>query len=98
MPLYPVGADVIVMMFDITNEETFCDLYTLKDTIAESLYPNVIPQDKVFLLVGNKVDLEKRREVASTLAKSFAEEIGAHFLEISAKTGANFSEMTRILY
>ncbi len=92
-----IGADVIMMMFDITREKTFYDLYTLKDVIAESLYPTVLPQDKIFLLVGNKIDLEKHREVSTATAEILAEEIEAHFVEVSAKTGVNFCDITKFI-
>ena len=82
-------------MFDITSGESFSDLHDLTDIIRESLYPNVLPLDKQIILVGNKLDLDGRREVESSIAEIFAEEIGAKFFEISAKTGTNTCKLFR---
>lgn len=91
------GADIILMMFDITSGESFSDLHALKDVIKESLYPNVLPLDKQIILIGNKLDLDRQREVESSIAETFAEEIGATFFEMSAKTGRNTCKLFRIL-
>ena len=41
------------------------------------------------LLVGNKCDLESKRQVDTEEAKAFAEERGIPFLETSAKSSTN---------
>ena len=46
----------------------------------------------VIALVGNKTDLSASREVGQDEAKSYAEDEGLLFLEVSAKTGDNVSE------
>jgi len=86
------------MIFDISREATYRELHTLRDTIANSLYPNVLPQDKVLVVVGNKLDLEKEREVSEAEGHCFAEETEAHYIEISAKSGMNVDEMRRIMF
>ena len=86
------------MMFDISREATYQELFSLRDTIADSLYPNVLPQDKVILVVGNKLDLEEEREVSETEGHRFAEETEARYIEISAKSGMNLDVMRRMLF
>lgn len=44
------------------------------------------------LLVGNKCDLESKRQVDTEEAKAFAEERGIPFLETSAKSSTNVDE------
>ena len=45
------------------------------------------------LLIGNKCDLEERREVSSERGKLLAEKHGIPFMETSAKTGYNICEV-----
>merc|ERR1712034_718 len=47
----------------------------------------------VILLMGNKIDLTKQRQVTYEEASKFAEENGLIFIETSAKTGDNVEEM-----
>jgi GTPase KRas protein len=45
------------------------------------------------VLVGNKCDLEKKREVETKDGKELAKSYGCPFLESSAKTDVNISEI-----
>lgn len=47
-----------------------------------------------FLLVGNKSDLEDRRQVSADEAKSRAEQWGVCYVETSAKTRANVDKVS----
>ena len=42
--------------------------------------------------MGNKLDLNDQREVETSEAEAYAEEIGALFIETSAKTDTNVSK------
>ena len=46
----------------------------------------------VIMLIGNKADLESRRQVTFEEGKKFAEENGLIFLETSAKTAQNVEQ------
>uniref|UniRef100_A0AC34FM48 Uncharacterized protein n=1 Tax=Panagrolaimus sp. ES5 TaxID=591445 RepID=A0AC34FM48_9BILA len=46
----------------------------------------------VIMLIGNKSDLEARREVKKEEGEAFAREHGLVFMETSAKTAANVEE------
>lgn len=89
------GADVIILMFDITNKESFDDLNTLwMKRIRESVYPQVIPSDKTLIVVGNKADLEVQRSVEVAETREFSAEIEATCcMETSAKSGLNTKEL-----
>jgi GTPase SAR1 family protein len=51
-------------------------------------------KNSVFVLIGNKVDLEEMRKVSTEEGMALAKEIGAvAFIETSAKTGKNVEEM-----
>lgn len=47
---------------------------------------------QVIMLIGNKSDLESRREVKKEEGEAFAREHGLVFMETSAKTAANVEE------
>ncbi|KAL9274612.1 Ras-related protein [Drosera capensis] len=47
----------------------------------------------VMVLVGNKVDLEEKREVDSEEAEQFSEEKGMLFMETSARTSLNINDL-----
>ncbi len=44
-------------------------------------------------IAGNKSDLEEKREVQASQAKAYADEIGALFIETSAKEDTNVSDL-----
>lgn len=53
-------------------------------------------EDKIpLLLVGNKSDLEERRQVSVDEARGKAEEWGVQYVETSAKTRANVDKVRR---
>ena len=50
-------------------------------------------EDAIFVLVGNKIDLEDKRTVQRKEAEDFAAEKGFLFHEVSAKTGEEIQEL-----
>lgn len=63
--------------------------------IGENVYPNVISADKHLVVVGNKADLEEQREIGHQEAVRFANEIGASYIETSAKSGFNMEKLLK---
>lgn len=51
----------------------------------------------MLVLVGNKCDLDQRREVARDVAQQYAASIGAIFLETSAMDETGIDEMFEII-
>ncbi|GMF10400.1 unnamed protein product [Phytophthora lilii] len=51
------------------------------------------PDNIVIAIAGNKSDLEEKREVPASQARAYAEEIGALFIETSAKEDTNVSDL-----
>jgi len=75
------------LVYDITRRDTFNHLTQwLKEARQNS------HNDMVIMLIGNKSDLEHRRQVSEAEGKKFAEEHNLIFLETSAKTAANVNE------
>ena len=74
-------------MYDITRRETFLHLDTWLQDAVENGNP-----DMVIVLVGNKTDLESRRNVSYEEGARFANENNLVFVETSAKTANNVEE------
>ena len=82
----------IILMYDITKKETF-------DTIRK-WWKNILDhKDKDFpvILVGNKCDLEDKRQVKKEEGENIAKELGIKFIETSNKNGINIKESAREL-
>jgi len=92
------NASLAMMVYAIDNKESFNHIETwLKEVKLQSN-----PDIKIFL-IGNKSDLEEKRQVELERAKKFTEENGIHyFSETSAKAGINakevFIEAAKLLY
>ncbi|XP_065827761.1 ras-related protein Rab-22A-like [Oscarella lobularis] len=82
-PLYYRGAAAALLVYDVTKLSTFKTLTLWIDELKQ-----FGPQNIVVAIAGNKCDLEER-EVPTEEAVAYADEIGALFLETSAKTGKN---------
>ncbi len=87
-PMYYRNAAVAVIVYDITSANSFA---RAKFWIKE-LQKNG-PQKCSIVLAGNKLDLADRRVVDTEEARLFAEEKGALFFEVSAKTEHNVDQM-----
>jgi GTPase SAR1 family protein len=85
---YYRGAIGVVILYDITKNETFqhC-LSWLND--ARSLSR----KESSICLVGNKLDLRKQRQVELVTASEFSQENGILHFETSAFTGENIEEV-----
>ena len=87
IPMYTREANIIILVYDITIKESFNHIPDWINGLT-----NVKFDDVIFCLVGNKIDLEEKREVTRDEGKKFAEEKKYIFEEISAKTAENFPE------
>jgi small GTP-binding protein len=79
-----VGA---VLVYDITNLASFDTLGDWLNDLQTLSAPN-----SYILLVGNKSDLEKSRQVGAELVKDFAERHHLEAIETSAQSGKNIKE------
>ena len=76
----------IILMYDITREDTFNNLSKWMEHIKENA--NGIP----LILKGNKSDVNNERKVNEEDGKAFAKNNKIIFLEASAKIGTNVEE------
>ena len=88
IPMYTRDANIILLVYDVTSKDSFLHLSDwLKDLT------NIKKEDVIFAVVGNKIDLDDRREVNSDEGENYAKEHEFIFAEVSAKTGDGFSEL-----
>ena len=88
IPMYTRDANIILLVYDITNRDSFNHLPEwLKDLT------NINLDEVILAVVANKIDLADKRYITLEEGKKFAEEHNFVFQEISAKTGSGFSDL-----
>jgi len=93
---YYKRAHAIFLVYDVSNIQSFNNLSTWLNDIL--LFRGTIPK----ILLGNKSDLNKRREVSAEQGAAFAKEQSMLFFETSAKTSNDvefaFQSMARLVW
>jgi len=87
-PMYYRGAQAAIVVYDITNADTFTRAKSWVGELHRQARPDI-----VIALAGNKSDLGSRRTVEYEEANAYAEEKGLLFLETSAKNANNVNEI-----
>jgi len=87
-PMYYRGAQAAIVVFDITNAESFDKAKAWVGELQRQGSPNI-----VIALAGNKCDLANKRCVATASAQAYADENGCLFMETSAKSNTNVTEL-----
>ncbi|EPY31614.1 Rab family, other [Strigomonas culicis] len=84
---YYRGASGALLVYDVTRRETFEHLQSwLEDARANTNTTLMI------MLIGNKSDLDSKRQVSKEDGQSFADKHGLVFMETSAKSAENVDE------
>ena len=86
--MYYRGAQAAIVVYDITNTDTFGRAKVWVKELQRQASPNI-----VIALAGNKADLAAKRAVEFDEAKTYAEENGLLFMETSAKTAMNVNDI-----
>ncbi|XP_074644075.1 ras-related protein Rab-3 isoform X1 [Tubulanus polymorphus] len=81
---YYRGAMGFILMYDVTNEESFNAVQDWCTQIKTYSWDNA-----QVVLVGNKCDLEDERVVSTERGKQLADQLGLEFFETSAKENIN---------
>lgn len=91
---YYKGAHGIIVTYDITDRDSFAKVSEWMSEVDKHAQENISR-----ILVGNKKDLEEKREVPYNEAKELADHFNVRFLETSAKESLNvedaFTNITR---
>ena len=83
-PMYYRGAAAAIVVYDITDPDSFAGAKSWVKELQRRGDPNV-----VIALAGNKADLTSRHKVEFEEAQAYAEENGILHLQTSAKDGTN---------
>eukprot|EP01023_Acetabularia_acetabulum_P013352 TRINITY_DN1641_c0_g1_i1.p1 TRINITY_DN1641_c0_g1~~TRINITY_DN1641_c0_g1_i1.p1 ORF type:complete len:210 (-),score=18.06 TRINITY_DN1641_c0_g1_i1:216-845(-) len=84
---YYRGAAGALLVYDISRRDTFNHLASWLEDARQHAQPNM-----TVTLVGNKCDLQHKREVSVEEGQAFAKQHGLLFLETSAKSTVNVEE------
>lgn len=76
-----------ILMFDLTNRQSFDDLGMWINDLNTLCAPNAY-----IILIGNKLDLRDDRQIVESEAQAFAQRYNLIYLETSAKNGDNVSD------
>ena len=77
----------IILVYDITNKSSFDSIPEIMEKVKEEKGNNF-----PMVLVGNKIDLEQRRDIEKEKGELLAEKNGIDFYEVSNKEGINIQE------
>ena len=84
---YYRGAHGILLLYDVTDKDSFKNLSNWLIEIEKNASKNVLR-----VLIGNKCDLEEKRVISFNQGKEFADTYGLKFIETSAKKNLNVNE------
>lgn len=87
-PMYYRGAQAAIVVFDITNAESFARAKTWVMELQKQA-----SRDIVIALAGNKADMANQRAVEAQEAQAYATNNTLLFMETSAKTAMNVNEI-----
>eukprot|EP01130_Rhizamoeba_saxonica_P014618 TRINITY_DN6406_c0_g1_i1.p1 TRINITY_DN6406_c0_g1~~TRINITY_DN6406_c0_g1_i1.p1 ORF type:complete len:216 (-),score=15.82 TRINITY_DN6406_c0_g1_i1:58-705(-) len=89
--LYMRNGEGFVLVYSITNRSSFDEIVTIRNGILR--HTENIP----IVIVGNKCDLESRREISTSEGRELSKNLGCPFLETSAKKDINIQEIFHTL-
>ena len=85
---YFIGADGMLLVFDVTSLSTFSNINNWYSTAVEYGLSE-IPK----ILIGNKAHLAGERKITLPMAEHLCEKLNAHYYETSSLTGYNVKEV-----
>ncbi|KAJ3227244.1 hypothetical protein HK099_002937 [Clydaea vesicula] len=90
IPSYIRDSSVAVVVYDITNRNSFMNTTKWVDDVRAER-----GNDVIIVLVGNKTDLNEKRQVTTEDGEKKAKEFNVMFIETSAKAGYNVKALFR---
>jgi len=87
-PMYYRGAQAAIVVYDITNPDTFDRAKNWVKELQRQASANI-----VIALAGNKADLANKRAMEFDEANAYADENSLLFMETSAKTAMNVNDI-----
>ncbi|KAK9237102.1 ras family-domain-containing protein [Lipomyces kononenkoae] len=90
IPSYIRDSTVAVVVYDVTNRNSFINTSKWIDDVRAER-----GNDVIIVLVGNKTDLNDKRQVTTEEGEKKAKEFKVMFIETSAKAGHNVKTLFR---
>ncbi len=87
-PDYLTDSRAGIIVYDISNRESFENVKKWYDIITKVAYPSLI-----LVIAGNKIDLEDSRVISKDEGMELAIELGIYYMETSAKTNENIDDV-----
>merc|ERR1719397_1556544 len=87
-PIYYRDSHGAVLVYDITDEDSF---HKVQSWVKE--LKKMLGSDISLVIAGNKVDLEKNRNVDRAAAERYAESVGAAHIHTSAKLNTGVEQV-----
>jgi Ras-related protein Rab-5C len=91
-PMYYRGAAAAIVVYDITNRQSFVRAKSWVKELQRQGNPNI-----VIALAGNKLDRQDQRSVDIEEAREYADTNSILFMETSAKTNHNVTEIFKTI-
>ena len=93
IPSYLKNADCIIIVFDITNKESFL---SLNKWLTDA--KNNTSENTIYVICGNKIDLKERRTVNENEINEYIEKnTGVIYMECSAKNGQGIKDLFNVI-
>ena len=93
IPSYLKNADCIIIVFDITNKESFL---SLNKWLTDA--KNNASENTIYVICGNKIDLKERRTVNENEINEYIEKnTGVIYMECSAKNGQGIKDLFNVI-
>ncbi|KAG9333641.1 hypothetical protein JZ751_010763 [Albula glossodonta] len=87
-PIYYRDSNGAILVYDVTDEDSF---QKVKNWVKE--LRKMLGNEICLCIVGNKIDLEKDRNVSVQEAEQYAESVGAKHYHTSAKLNKGIEEL-----
>ncbi len=84
---YIKSANGVILVYDITNQKSFSKIQEWTNNLEKN------NKNYIAVLVGNKIDLESKREVSKNEGLTLANQLNIEFFETSCLTNENVEEM-----
>ena len=87
-PIYYRDADAALLVYDITDKESFSKVQKWVKELRK-----IVGQDIIIVIAGNKIDLEKQKNVPEDEARNYAATVEASHFYTSAKSNKGLEEV-----
>jgi len=92
IPSYLKNADCIIIVYDITNKESF---YSLTHWLNDA--KNNTVEGTIFVICGNKIDLKEKRVVTNEEVDEYIKKENLLYVECSAQNGEGIKELFNLI-